>query len=61
MKKQVNLLETASKKGYEFQIHNQDTDESCVSHAFTAAHEVYRQKYLQTDDLLAGRYATQII
>lgn len=58
-KTRVDLL--VAKKDFQFQIHNQGTDESCVSHAFTAAHEIFIAKHLNNDDLLEGtKWMTEI-
>jgi len=54
-KQAVNLLyDAANREGYQFVVHNQGKDESCVAHAFTAAHEIYRRKRFWTHDLLAN-------
>lgn len=37
---------------FQFKVHNQGIEETCVAHAFTATHEIYLHKYLNCDDLL---------
>jgi len=50
----VDILKDAQKDGFSFVVHNQGNEESCVAHAFTAAHEIIRRKQLRTDDILTS-------